>query len=187
MTGIILAGGKSSRFGENKALIEVAGRPIIERTIEVLGKVFNEIIIVSNRPEDYDHLGARVVEDIIPGKGPLSGIHSGLVNSSSFYNFVVACDMPFLKVEHVRLLKERAIDCDVLVPTVQGKMEPLHAVYSKACLVPLEERLRSSELSVIDFIKSVQAKVVEFNDSMSFVNINTRKDWECCLTALAER
>lgn len=185
MNGIILAGGNSSRFGENKAFVEVAGRPLVENTVNMLKYIFSEVIIVANKVEDYEYLGLKIVKDIIPGKGPLSGIHAGLVNSSADNNFIVACDMPFLNRDLIQFMKQKVSRSDVLIPRTGEGIEPLHAFYSKRCIKPIEQRLQSNNYKIIDFFAEVETEYVEEKDILtfdpmvrSFKNLNTQLDYE---------
>lgn len=193
MTAIVLAGGKSSRFGENKALVEVAGRPLIERVISALKRSFNEIIIVADDITLFQHLGAKVVSDIIPGQGPLSGIHAGLRNTSNFYNFVVACDMPLLQTELIEYMKKKVNGSDILWPRRDDKIEPLHAFYSRNCLEVIERHLKAGELKITDLAKEIKVAFLESEEiykldpgGYSFANINTRADLERILSRAKE-
>ncbi|MCK5087392.1 MAG: molybdenum cofactor guanylyltransferase, partial [Melioribacteraceae bacterium] len=96
ITAVILAGGNSSRMGLNKSLLKINNSSFIDRTIILLENIFDDIIIVSNSPEDYTALGLQIFQDVYPGFGPLAGIHSGLMNSNSEKVFVVSNDLPFL-------------------------------------------------------------------------------------------
>lgn len=104
VTGVILAGGSSSRMGSNKALLEVDGSPIITRTYRTLAGLFREVIIVTSSPGDYAFLPCRKVPDIYPGCGSIAGLHAALAHSSSAYSFVTACDMPFIDATIIRNL-----------------------------------------------------------------------------------
>lgn len=181
--GIILAGGKSSRFKGNKALVEIASQRLIDRIIGVLGAVLPELILVTNSPAVYQGLGVKLTTDLIPDKGPLSGIHAGLVASSYSLNFITGCDMPFIKAELVEFLINRASpQDDVVVPVVNGYAEPLAAVYRKTCIPLIESALRKGYYKVTGFYSSVQVAYVDEAelplsvDRNTFFNINTRED-----------
>jgi molybdopterin-guanine dinucleotide biosynthesis protein A len=185
MNGIILAGGNSSRFGENKAFMEVAGRPLIENIVNMLRDIFAEVIVVAKSGENYKYLEAKIVEDIIPGKGPLSGIHAGLVNSSAHDNFIVACDMPFLNCDLIQFMREKVSGSDVLIPRVRGAVEPLHAFYSKNCIKPIEGRLHAANYKITGFLGEVDTRYIEegelraYDPEMrTFANINTQADYQ---------
>ena len=102
VSGVILAGGKSSRYGKNKAFIKINGIPLIEKVITVMGSVFQELIIITNTPHKYSHLRLPVYKDLIEGLGPLGGIFTGLTAISKDAGFFVACDMPSLNRELLR-------------------------------------------------------------------------------------
>ncbi|MEW6009099.1 MAG: molybdenum cofactor guanylyltransferase [Candidatus Omnitrophota bacterium] len=183
MTAIILAGGKSSRFGSDKAFIKIYGKPLIERQVKILKNIFKKIIIVTNNPGNYKFKKVKVVKDIIAGCGPLSGIHAGLVLSDSFYNFVVSCDMPNLSLDLIRYLISIKDGFDVVVPKLKNGFETLFAIYSKNCILPIYELLRGDNLRVTNFFDKVklkkvnQEKIIKFGDTnILFMNINTRAD-----------
>lgn len=185
MTAIILAGGKSERMKENKALLALEGRPIIGHICEVLKDIFDELIVVTNHPCDYSFLGVRVVSDLIKGKGPLGGLYTGLFYATSSHAFVVACDMPFLKKEVIDyILKQAEPNRDVIVPRISGGYEPLHAVYARRCLDYIQEDLIANELKITGFYNRVRIKTIaeaelsKIDPEMrSCVNINTPEDW----------
>ncbi len=182
MNGIILAGGKNSRISMPKALIRMDKYSIIENTVNLFRDLFDDIIIVSNRSKDYVSLGVKLTEDLIPGKGPLCGIYSGLTVSSNYYNFVVACDMPFIEPTIIRYLQKNIKDdiYDVIVPEYNGFLEPLFAIYTKKCIHPIAENLKRNQLKIRDFFNYVKVKEVSCNRftsaESSFFNINTRED-----------
>ena len=145
ITGVILAGGASKRFnGIVKAKIVIGGIPIISRIIGAFQDIFDEIIIVTNTPEEFsDYNNYRIVGDKFLSKGPLGGIHSALTESENELFFVVAGDMPLLEKELIIrqiefYFKNR---CDILIPTVGEYIEPLHGIYSKSILAALEKYL----------------------------------------------
>lgn len=186
--GIILAGGKSSRFKENKALVKIASQRLIDRILSVLNSVFPKIILVTNTPEQYKTLGVQMVMDIIPGKGPLSGIHAGLITSPFDLNFITACDMPFIDGYAVRYLVEQTGVCDdAVVPVVKGYPEPLVAVYRRTCIKPIEDSLINNKHQVKSFYPYIKLKYIpekelqEFGGGNIFFNINTRNDFRIAL------
>jgi len=185
MTVIILAGGKSLRLGRDKALEEIGGKSLIERVIERLSSLGNEIIVVISSSDQLPDLSASRVVDIYPGKGALGGIYSGLRAATSFHSLVVACDMPFLSIALLRYLVETCPGFDIVIPRVAGNIEPLHAVYSKNCLTPIEAMLDEGKLRIADFFPAVRVRYVEeaeierFDpERLSFFNINSKADLE---------
>lgn len=167
-------------MGEDKAFIEINGIPIINRIYTLFKELFQEIIIVTNQAERFLNLRARIVDDIIPKRGVLAGLYTGLFFSSYLYSFCVACDMPFLKESVIKYLIQKTDDFDAIVPKTKDGLQPLHAIYSKNCLEPIEKTIEQPKHKVIDFFPLVNVKIVneyEFSslDPMmeSFINVNT--------------
>jgi molybdopterin-guanine dinucleotide biosynthesis protein A len=185
MTAVILAGGKSSRMGSNKAFLKLKGKTFIERQIDLLREMFDEIFISANTPSEYESLNLPVFKDIYPEKGPLCGIYTSLVNSGSFNTFMLACDMPFVEPGLIKYLKELTKEYDVVVPKSERGLEPLHAFYSKNCIDPIKRELDADNLRIISFFPHVNVKIVELDnltspDSFinSIKNLNTRDEYE---------
>jgi len=179
----ILAGGKNSRMkGQNKAFLDINGVSIIDRGIEVLKKRFNEITIVTNSPENYllCRNDCAIVTDIIKDKGPLCGIHAGLVHTSKDGVFFIACDMPFLHIGLINRLVEIAgnEDFDCVVPYSDRGIEPLHAVYSKNILPELEKSLYKEGLPIRQYLERCKCKYVKARpeELSSFININATEE-----------
>ena len=161
LTGIILSGGKSIRMGENKAFIEIEGIPIIHRIYNLFERLFDEVIIVTNQKEIFSNLNAKIYEDLIPNRGALGGLYTGLFFSSFLFSFCVACDMPFLKESVVRFLTANIGDYDVVVPKTKDGLQPLHAVYSKNCLKPIKKIIDEGKWRIFDFYSIAKVKIVE--------------------------
>jgi molybdopterin-guanine dinucleotide biosynthesis protein A len=183
MTGIILAGGKNLRMGENKAFLEINGQRIIERTRKLFQELFAEIILVTNSPFAYLDLKLRMVTDLRPGKGALGGIFTGLFYSTYSHAFVAACDMPFLNKEMISYLISLASKYDIVIPKTDDGLQPLHAIYSQKCLPHMENLLRQGNLKIIDFFHLVKTREVSTNElrtfdplQRSFFNVNTPED-----------
>lgn len=184
VSGVILAGGKSSRMGSNKALLPYRGGRFVEAIHRQLEGIFPEVLMVTNNPEQYEFLPCRKVPDLHEGMGVLAGIHSGLYHSSNPAIFVVACDMPYLVEDLIRHLAGRADAGGVLIPESPGGLEPLHAVYGKGCLAAIEATLLSGQRRIISFFDRVnvsrmnQEQVALFDPAfVSFININTPVDY----------
>ena len=185
VTGVILAGGASSRMGSNKALLEVEGLPMVTRAYRTLASLFHEVIIVTNSPLDYDFLPCRTVSDIYPGYGSIAGLHSALSNSNSAHSFVTACDLPFLDPAIIRLLCElRTEGYDAVVPVSEGGLEPLHAVYSSACKDVFDTAIQKGERKILDILSRMNIRQVTIGEvqdvggkAASFVNINTPEEY----------
>jgi molybdopterin-guanine dinucleotide biosynthesis protein A len=185
VSGIVLAGGQSSRLGIDKSLVNVNGQSLIEQIVAKLDRLSSDVIIVTNSPEKHDHLGARLVGDIYPGKGSLGGIYSGLRAATNAYSLVVACDMPFLDLNLLRYMILLARGHDVVIPRIKGLTEPLHAIYSKSCLEPIDRLLARGGFKIIDFFSEVRVRYVEEGEvdifdphHLSFFNVNTPSDLE---------
>jgi len=185
VSGIVLAGGHSSRLSMDKSFVNVNGQPLIERIVAKLARLSDDVIIVTNSPEKYDHLEVGLVGDIYPGKGSLGGIYSGLRATANAYSLVVACDMPFLDLNLLRYMILLARGHDVVIPRVGGLPEPLHAIYSKSCLEPIDSLLARGGLKIVDFFSEVRVRYVEEDEvdifdpqHLSFFNVNTPNDLE---------
>lgn len=185
MTGIVLAGGKSSRMGVNKAFIEFGGKRLIEATVDCLKALFPEVLIIANDPPLYAYLGIKVIPDLIPDSGSLGGIYTGLSAASHPACFFVACDMPFLNAELIKLLVREAEGWDAVVPRVRGELQPLHAVYAKSCLPLIKESIDASVLKIARFFPKAKVKIIEEPALRAvdpylfgFVNVNTPLELE---------
>ena len=189
VSGVILAGGVSRRLEKNKALERIGGKALIERVVESLVPLTTEVLVVVARPEQAAGLllppSLRVVSDRYPGGGSLGGIFTGLEASAEPWGLVVACDMPFLNRELLRHLIAQSSNVDAVVPCLGGQPEPLHALYSKACLAPMERMLRAGDLKIAPLFEAVRVRYVdeEMIDRidprhLSFFNINTQADLE---------
>ena len=185
MNAVILVGGKSSRMGTNKAFLELKGKTFIELQIELLREMFDEIFISANTSSEYEYLNLPIFKDVYPGKGPLGGIYTSLINSSSLHTFMLACDMPFVEPELIKHLKDLTKEYDVVIPKSEKGLEPLHAFYSKNCIDPIKRSLDENNLRIISFFPHVNVKVVElgslassarFKDSIK--NLNTMDDYK---------
>lgn len=160
-------------------------KSIIEREIEVLSTLFSRIIVVTNTPENHEHLRVSLVSDVVPGKGPLGGIYSGLMASKDKYNFVVSCDLPFLNAGLISYMIELTEGHDIVVPRLNGLVEPLHAIYSKHCLIPIKRQLDRNELKIQSFLDEVKVRYIRESEikkydpkGIAFFNVNTEEDLE---------
>ena len=196
MTSIVLAGGKSLRLGRSKYLETINGKSLIERVIEQLKSVSHRILIVTSR-EQFDlpaACEAEVMVDLYPGKGPLVGIYTGLLAAESSHSLVVACDMPFLNIELLHYMINLSQGFDAVVPKLgKGKVEPLHAIYSKSCLGSMKTLLEHDQLEVSLVLDKVRVRYVEraecqrFDSQLfSFFNINCQSDLERAIMLAAE-
>jgi molybdenum cofactor guanylyltransferase len=172
-------------MGRNKAFLEINGRRIIDRTKSLFCEIFDEVLLVTNSPLDYLDLNLRMVADLIPEKGSLGGIYTGLFHSSHTHAFVAACDMPFLNPGLIGRLIQLAPDFDIVIPKTEDGLQPLHAVYSQRCLPFMEGLLRQENLKIIDFFHKVKKReippeeILPFDPRLSsFRNVNTPEDLE---------
>lgn len=148
-TGVVLAGGKSSRMRFNKAFAEIGGKYIIEIILDKLQRLFDEVIIISNEPEKYKNLGFNVYTDVYPRLGPVGGIHSALYHSSHDTAFILGCDMPFVNMQMVEHMFAKLDEHDCVVPIIENYLQPTSAVYSKRCLPVLTDCLENDKLKLV--------------------------------------
>lgn len=189
VSGVILAGGASRRLKRSKALERVGGKALIERVIDSLVPLTTEVLVVVARPRQGAALPlpswVRAVSDRYPGRGSLGGIFTGLDASAEPWSLVVGCDMPFLSADLLRLLIEESADVDTVVPCLRGQPEPLHALYSKACLAPMQRMLQAGQLKIAPLFEAVRVRYLDEGTidridprHLSFFNINTQADLE---------
>jgi len=179
--------------GRPKALLELGGRRIIERVLDVVAPAVDDVLLVTNTPELYADLGIAMVGDVLPDHGSLGGIYSGLKAASGDYAFTVACDMPFLHREIIRLVTGRAGEGDVVLPRVGAQWETMHAAYAKACLPHIEACLSARRLKIVGFFDHVrvveiaEAEVARFRaPEIAFMNVNTPEELERARALVAE-
>lgn len=186
VTGVILAGGASSRMGKNKALLKIGDLFLIERVYASIAALFHDVILVTNTPDIYEFISCRKVPDIYPGAGSIAGLHAGLSASSTERIFVVACDMPFLNADFIRFLCQNVEECDAVVPLDRsGRPEPLHALYAKSALIAMQQAIELGDKSIIKLLGRLTTRIV-LNDLFrsipgaedSFRNLNTPEDYD---------
>ena len=189
ITAVILAGGQSRRLGRDKAVEPFAGEPLISRVIRRASEAVSAhhvVVVVADAdraaelPLDDDHL---VAVDVFPDCGSLGGIYTGLNASPTQWSLVTACDMPFLSAPLLSHLASLRDGFDAVVPVVDGRPEPTHALYTRRCLPPIEARLRAGQLKISGFFDDVAVRYVPENDIrefdpdlLSFFNINRPED-----------
>lgn len=195
-TGVILAGGENRRMPQPKAFIKVNGKSIIERSIDIMKRLFNEIFIVTNQPEAYLHLGIPMLGDIYDVRGPMTGIFTSLINSKYPWVFVSACDMPFLNYELIRYMASKKNNYEAVVPKSplpsftkgglrEDYIEPLFAFYTKRLCRTMEKALTNGKTGLKDFLRNKKVRYVTSEEiraidpeGKSFINLNTPKDVE---------
>jgi molybdopterin-guanine dinucleotide biosynthesis protein A len=184
VAGVILAGGQNSRMGgTDKAFLTVDGQTLFQRTLRVLRRCFPQVVVVSNRPEKYAGFEVEVTSDEFRAQGPLAGIHAGLGRVRVPYAFVVACDMPFLRVEPIAFLVHQLATQEAVIPWWDGDIEPLHAIYATALRERIGGALRRGVRAIREFIPEIE---VEYLPEMvmrrvrgadeSFRNVNTPEE-----------
>jgi molybdopterin-guanine dinucleotide biosynthesis protein A len=187
---IILAGGGSKRFGRDKTTVRLGHETLLERAIRRLAPLGKETILVRGAGQagslQSQITSTKEARDKHKGKGPLAGIHAGLLTSSTHYNIVVACDMPFLSLPLLRYMTSAAAGFDVVMPCIQGKTEALHAIYARSCIASIEALLKQQgQPRIIQFLNAVKVRYIDeaeidrFDKAhISFFNINTLEDFE---------
>ena len=185
MTGIILSGGGNTRMGRNKAFLRVGGERLIDRTVRLFRSLFKEVIIVAANPLDYLDQDAVIVTDILPGRGALGGLYTGLFNTAEEYAFVTACDIPFLNRAFLEYLASRADGYDIVVPAPPDGLHPLNAVYSRRCLPAIRSLLDRDRLQIKEFypgqkILRIEPDILRSFDpeGRMFINVNTPEDFQ---------
>lgn len=186
-TGIILAGGMSSRMGKNKALLPLEGVTVIERIISEIESIVTDIIIVTNNFEDYSFLKLPMVEDRVKGMGPLAGIEAGLNASNNEKNIVIACDMPFVSAELGKILLQELDHCDAAVPHLSGQLHPLFATYRKNVAGAVTQSLEEHQLRIRHLLDRIHVKILKESDflqlnfnveDISLYNMNYPEEYE---------
>ena len=187
LTVCIQAGGASSRMGEDKALKTFLGRPLIERVVERLSTIADELIVTTNRPDDYRFLDVRLIPDLKPGRGALGGLYTAIASASHPVVAVVACDMPFassiLLRAASRILVEEEVD--VVIPKSDGGYEPLHAIYRReGCLPAIEAAIDADQWKVIAWFPQVRVRILTADEieqydpsGLAFWNVNTPEEF----------
>lgn len=183
ITGIVLAGGKSSRMGSDKASMMLEGKPFIRHVIDAMKPLVKEIIIVSNH-EDHSGFGFQQVKDIIAEAGPLSGLCSGLKYSKSRYNLVLSCDVPFIQTRTLELLTKADLKSfDVTQLATKSRAMPLIALYEKDCLETCLNLLQSGERRLTKAIELLNCQTITLGNDQSrqIRNINTPEELKLAL------
>ena len=182
MAGVILAGGKSSRMGEDKALITINGKTLIEHVASEMKLVFERVILIARENPSYSFLGIQSFDDIYSNCGPLGGIHSGLVHSGAKAIFVTACDTPFITnclIRYVALFPSHSL---AKIPSLDGHNHPLCGVYDQGCLKQIIDHIQDRRFKVMDLLAEIGAAFVPVGISLPWytpnllVNINDKTE-----------
>lgn len=188
IAGIILAGGRSTRFGRDKALAHFNGKPLIEHVAKTLGSLFSSCVLATNNPEPYRFLGLPVIADLHHGSGPLGGIHSGLLAINEPRAFIVGCDMPLLAPKLVRFLcdlDKNSTNLDAVIPWLPLGPEPLCGIYHKSILPVIEAQINGNKMRLGLLLEKIRLRAVTENeilqvvpDLSSLYNVNRPADLE---------
>ncbi len=191
ITGVILAGGKNSRFPYLKGFIRIGGSTIIENNISILRRYFDKVMISANDPIPYQGLNCQIVKDSIPSMGPLSGIYSCLEVSGSEAIFVTTCDMPFINEVLIEALCRAYIDAShkigALVPVYKDRVQPLFGIYTASVIGTIRRAVLEDKVAMVRFLKEIDTLYMEVGSiiseqgsigEMAFANINTPEDLE---------
>ncbi|MGE5303271.1 MAG: NTP transferase domain-containing protein [Alphaproteobacteria bacterium] len=185
---IILAGGKSSRMGQAKALLVFDGEPLIAHIERALKRMFAEVIVVASPQQELPSLAATVVRDDVAYQGPVGGIYYGLRAAGGKFSFVTSCDAPFLNLKFISYLTAQISDYDVVVPYWEERYQPLHAVYRRSVLPLLQGQLERGELRPVYLFDKVRTRRVGEDeikaldpDGLTFLNMNTPQDYQAAL------
>jgi molybdenum cofactor guanylyltransferase len=196
ITGIILAGGKSSRMGQNKALMPFRGEPIIDRLAALMKSKFKRVILVTNTPDEYSYLNIECFTDFYENIGPLAGIHSGLVNSKTERNFVLSCDIPLINCEIIEYICSRITDMPITIVRADGFLQHLCGIYNRKILPYAADMLMKAGISgkpnTCNIHKLTGEQGAEIIDAFEipgytegmFLNLNRPEDYERLISQL---
>ena len=188
ISGIVLAGGKSSRMGEDKGLMQLSEKPMVAHVIDQLRPCVEEVLLIANRPQ-YEQFGCRVLPDLVKAVGPMGGIYTGLKDSPTHYSFFVSCDMPFITSAAVNYLIEQAAGAQITVATMHGQLQPLFGLYNKTCIPMLEQSIKEGRCKLQQLILEAEHQLVPMDSlaaqhNLLFENINTPQEFSLALTNL---
>jgi molybdopterin-guanine dinucleotide biosynthesis protein A len=186
LTIAILAGGKSQRMGQDKAIMPFRGEALVRNVLDKLAGLKGEVIVIAPRSQEYLGLGIRITPDLLPGRGPLGGLYTALFAASHPAVACVACDMPFVNADLLAYQRDLLIsdDVDVVVPSTKRGVEPLHAIYRReTCLPAVREALGTGEQRLISWFPRVKVRILTQEESnafdprgLMFLNINTPEE-----------
>ena len=161
ITGVILAGGRSNRFGSNKALALLHGKSLIQHVTDTVASVFNDSLLVTNTPEQYDFLNIPMIRDRYQDMGPLAGIHAALRHTGKSWIFVVGCDMPAITPDVVAFLCSFVHeDCEAVIPWLERGAEPLCGLYHKTALAKIEQYLKGGKVQVKEILENLAVRKI---------------------------
>lgn len=189
ITGVILAGGKSSRMGVNKSFLKLGNQSIIEHIVGLMKPIFSAVIIITNTPEEYNFLNLPMFKDIYKWRGPLAGIHSALIHSNKEKVFVLSCDVPLMSREMIEYICEFKSDKPIIFCEAAGYHQPLAGIYSEKIINEIEKFISNNEVGDKSFhhlLKSVDAEIIHpqhlsFYSDEIFFNVNKLEDYTMIL------
>jgi molybdopterin-guanine dinucleotide biosynthesis protein A len=193
VTGILLAGGKSRRMGEDKRHLVVGEQTLLERGLAVVRSIFQEVLVVIAQDSDPLAVDARVVRDLVPDCGSLGGLYTGLMQATTPHIFVVACDMPFLDQAVIAQITRRRHNADIVMAKLEGRLHPIHAMYGKQCVPVLEQMILARQLKIQEIVSKPSLRVRYITEAdlltidpswRSFYNVNTLADLEAARSLL---
>ncbi len=194
VTGILLAGGKSRRMGEDKRHLVVGEQTLFERGLAVLHSIFQEVLVVIAQDSPPLGVDTKVVRDLMPDCGSLGGLYTGLMQATTPWVFVVACDMPFLNQAVIAQFTSRRVTADIVMAKLADRLHPMHALYGKRCLPALEQMIRARRLKIQELVLQSSLRVQYITEAdlrtidpagRSFYNVNTAADLDAARSLLA--
>ncbi len=182
VNGYILAGGKSSRMGEDKGLMMLNNKPLIAFVIEQLKLSVQKVIIISNN-KLYEQFGLEVISDIVTDIGPAGGIFTALSNTDADHNFICSCDMPFINSESIDFLIEHSFNFDITIALYKDRIQPLFGLYAKNCLAEWQNQIKKKNYKLQNIIVNCNYQNLEMKNMNSFnevifTNVNSRLELE---------
>lgn len=187
LTICVQAGGESHRMGQDKALMPFLGRPLVQRVVDRLAPIADELIVTTNRPQDYRFLSRPLFPDLKPGRGALGGLYTALSSATCEAVAVVACDMPFASAALIEAARRLLVqeESDVVIPDSGDGLEPLHAVYRReTCLPAIEAAIEADQWRLISWFPQVKVRVfqpeeIKLHDpsGLAFWNLNTPEEF----------
>ncbi|MDP3542223.1 MAG: molybdenum cofactor guanylyltransferase [Elusimicrobiota bacterium] len=188
MTGVVLAGGRSSRFGANKALADWKGAPLVQSVVNSLLEVMPKVVVVTKNAAELAFLKTErvtIVEDLCEGGHPMGGIFTALSGLKTRHAFVAACDMPFVRPELIKALWHSRADYDAVIPVWRDKRQPLCGVYSRACVGMIKASIAEDSLGIKHLFDLLRTRFMLEDEvagvdpqGLSFMDIDTREDYE---------
>ena len=182
MTCAILAGGKSTRMGQDKATMRIGDKPLICFIYTIVKEVFDDVIIISRFHDTIEGIDAPVLKDVVPFGNSMTGIASALLYSETPYTFVVGCDMPFLSTEAFEYMQNEVAGEDIVISKTKWGFEALHAIYNRCCMAHFFRLIEQNRFKVAEILPFVSVKELEENPcffrngNSVFTNINTMND-----------